>query len=725
MKKLMSLLLVCCILLGVLPFSASAETTLPTSQADSIKVVFWAGHEYYPAEYPVLNVKINATTQTAIFSLPEQDPIHTMHNIVNLPFYKWVCNESDAFGSEITSEGATVTIHNPVPGKTYVFRPWLCGNHNYLIDKSFENYPAHSSSYYYIIPDIDGLVMPKTEYCNILYDDDVNTTEENSQPGDIITVTMAPGEGYILKSIEFKDKNLNPVEYQITPIGNNKYQFKRPDDFFIYIVPIFAKENRDGNDGTITSLQNGYTSTKAQAPQGDVLLTITNDSQDTLANIYIPSVLGDAKDFVDNRSGWYKEAVDKASALKLFNGVSETEFAPNSPMTRAMWVTVLHNLSSHPSYGYGYNFSDVPTGSWYDMPVQWAYSLGITSGTSATTFSPLQNITREQMVTMLYRYAKLIGVDSDNRASLSGFTDSDEISSYAYDAMCWAVAEGFITGMGDGTVDPKGNSTRAQVATVLTKFVEYIAGRDVTDPPAVPLSTQNGYYICPICKYVNKEGTPCRACSTIDQAKPEEYCPTCGGGYDVGGVESWIHCRYCDEDFAGAQGPYYSCSRCHKTGLWPLSLDPDTHICIDCMREEVAGSFGYCETCGVPLIEQETENCAPNRCSNCSVCKYCSAVISTDDYTANGDLLCEMCKRMGDTFYLNTCTECGADISYQGGDWSHINCDHAVAHRYLCWNCWEKEPGKVCAFCGRSFSYEEIASNGNICTCGCDILLPL
>lgn len=722
---MLSLLLVCCMLFGTLPFNASAETTIPTSQADSIKVVFWAGGWFYPAEYPVLNVKINSATQTATFSLPEQDPIHTIHNIINLPFYKWVCNESDAFGSDITSDGDNVTIHNPVPGKTYVFRPWLCGSHNFLIDKSFKKYPTHSSSYYSIIPDIDGLVMPETEYCNILYDDYVNIPEENSQPGDIITVTMAPGEGYILKSIEFKDKNLNPIEYQITPIGNNKYQLKRPDDFFIYIVPIFAKETQDENDGTITSLPNGYTSTKAQAPQGDVLLTITNDSQDTLANIYIPSVLGAAKDFVDNRTGWYKEAVDKASALSLFDGVSKTEFAPNSPMTRAMWVTVLHNLSSHPSYGYGYNFSDVPTGSWYDMPVQWAYSLGITSGTSATTFSPLQNITREQMVTMLYRYAKLIGVDSDNRASLSGFTDSDEISSYAYDAMCWAVAEGFITGMGDGTVDPKGNSTRAQVATVLTKFVEYIAGRDVTDPPAVPLSTQNGYYICPICKYVNNEGTPCRACSTIDQAKPEEYCPTCGGGYDVGGVESWIHCRYCDEDFAGAQGPYYSCSRCHKTGLWPLSLDPDTHICIDCMREEVAGSFGYCETCGVPLIEQETENCAPNRCSNCSVCKYCSAVISTDDYTANGDLLCEMCKRMGDTFYLNTCTECGADISYQGGDWSHINCDHAVAHRYLCWDCWEKEPGKVCAFCGRSFSYEEIASNGNICTCGCDILLPL
>ena len=69
-------------------------------------------------------------------------------------------------------------------------------------------------------------------------------------------------------------------------------------------------------------LPNGYTSTKTIAPQGDVLLVITNSARDTLANIYIPSVLGDAKDFVDNRSGWYKEAVDKASALKLFNGVS-------------------------------------------------------------------------------------------------------------------------------------------------------------------------------------------------------------------------------------------------------------------------------------------------------------------------------------------------------------------------------------------------------------------
>lgn len=715
MKKLMSLLLVCCMLLGVLPLSASAETTIPTSQADSVKIVFWAGHEYYPAEYPVLNVKINATTQTATFSLPEQNPIHNLHAMINLPFYKWVCNESDAFGSEITSEGDTVTIHNPVPGKTYVFRPWLCGNHNFLIGNSIENYPTNSSSYYYIIPDIDGLVMPETWYCDIRYDDYTNTSNDNSQPGDIITVTMAPGEGYILKSIEFKDKNLNPVEYQITPIGNNKYQFERPNDF-IYIVPIFAKENQGGIDGTTTALPNGYTSTKTVAPQGDVLLTITNNSYDTLANLYVPSVLGPAKDFVDNRSGWYKEAVDKASALGLFAGTSDTEFSPNTPMTRAMLVTVLHNLSSKPYYGNSY-FGDVPSGSWYESAVDWAWTLGITAGTGSG-FSPSDNITREQLVTMLYHYAELIGVDSDNRASLSGFSDSDEISSYAYDAMRWAVAEGFITGMGDDTLAPKGNATRAQVASILTKFVESIAGRDVTAPPAVPLSTQNGYYICPICKYVNEEGTPCRACSTIDQAKPEEYCPTCGGGYDVGGVESWIHCRYCDEDFAGAQGPYYSCSRCHKTGLWPLSLDPDTHICIDCLREEAAGSFGYCETCGVPLIEQETKNCAPNRCSNCSVCKYCSAGISSDDYADNGDFLCDVCKYMADTFQFHNCTECGADTTYKGGN-------VITGSQFLCWDCWRKIGWKDCAFCGRTYSPEEIVSNGGICTCGCDILLPL
>ena len=229
----------------------------------------------------------------------------------------------------------------------------------------------------------------------------VRISPTEAKEGDTVTITVTPNDGYEIGTVSATRKDGTAVA--LTSTGKGNYTFVQPVSDVSVSVSFEKTTPPTELQTTTVVLSNGYTSTKIVAPQGDVLLTITNSAGNTLANIYVPSVLGEAKDFVDNRSGWYKEAVDKASALSLFNGVSETEFAPNSPMTRGMWVTVLHNLSSKPFYGYGFHFSDVATGSWYDMPVQWAYSLGITSGTSATTFSPLQNITREQMVTMLYR----------------------------------------------------------------------------------------------------------------------------------------------------------------------------------------------------------------------------------------------------------------------------------------------------------------------------------
>lgn len=563
MKKLMSLLLVCCMLLGVLPFSASAETTVPASQADTIKVVFWVQEETtYPYKSTTVEAKIDTSTNTATVPVPDYVPIFTADNIMgDLLFYNWVIDEKWVQGSEIYyTDNNTLIIQNPVPGYMYELAPsWL----GLAREVNAPAFTITSSSYENAVVYHNGGII---KMCTPSYP---HTSSAEVQVGDTVVFEAIPDEGYHVRSFSVINNKYETLDLEIKELGNNKYSFVQPDDVVIIGVDFRKNDSTpeepgdepventpsedvptDNNQTIVENLPNGYTSTKIVAPQGDVLLTITNSAGDTLANIYIPSVLGDAKDFVDNRSGWYKEAVDKASALGLFAGTSDTEFSPNTPMTRAMLVTVLHNLSSKPYYGNSY-FNDVPSGSWYESAVDWAWTLGITAGTGSG-FSPSDNITREQLVTMLYHYAELIGVDSDNRASLSGFTDSDEVSSYAYDALRWAVAEGFITGMGDGTVDPKGNSTRAQVATVLTKFVEYIAGRDVTDPPAVPLSTQNGYYICPICKYVNEEGTPCRACSTIDQAKPEEYCPTCGGGYDVGGVVPWFFCNFCQEYFRGS-----------------------------------------------------------------------------------------------------------------------------------------------------------------------------
>jgi len=104
--------------------------------------------------------------------------------------------------------------------------------------------------------------------------------------------------------------------------------------------------------------------------------------------------------------------------------------------------------------------------------VDWAQSLGITSGSGNGGFSPNANITREQLVTMLYRYVQIIGADSGKSASIASFSDSGNVSSYAQTAMQWAVAEGIITGTGNNQLSPQGNATRAQVAAVLTRFVD-------------------------------------------------------------------------------------------------------------------------------------------------------------------------------------------------------------------------------------------------------------
>jgi len=112
--------------------------------------------------------------------------------------------------------------------------------------------------------------------------------------------------------------------------------------------------------------------------------------------------------------------------------------------------------------------------------VDWAQSLGITSRNGNGGFSPNANITREQLVTMLYRYVQIIGADSGKSASIASFSDSGNVSSYAQTAMQWAVAEGIITGTGNNQLSPQGNATRAQVAAVLTRFVDRLAAQKQT-----------------------------------------------------------------------------------------------------------------------------------------------------------------------------------------------------------------------------------------------------
>jgi len=169
---------------------------------------------------------------------------------------------------------------------------------------------------------------------------------------------------------------------------------------------------------------------------------------------------------------WYNAAVSYVFENKLMNGTSETEFAPNGKTDRAMVVTILHRMAGLPAVTGGSTFTDVKAGAWYTNAVIWGAEEEIVKGYSDGRFGPADLVTREQLVTFLWRYAKHIGLDVSvgENTNILSYTDAEQIGSYAVAAMQWGCGAGIIEGKGEGTLDPKGYATRAEVATMIQRF---------------------------------------------------------------------------------------------------------------------------------------------------------------------------------------------------------------------------------------------------------------
>ena len=171
-----------------------------------------------------------------------------------------------------------------------------------------------------------------------------------------------------------------------------------------------------------------------------------------------------------NEGDWFYDKVVYVYHNKLMTGTSETTFEPNATLTRAMMVQILYNKEGRPAATTNGNpYTDVPKDQWYYNAVQWAYENKITSGTSETTFEPNSEVTREQFARFMYNYA--------GNPAVSGkldFVDADQVSDWAYDAMVWANQNNIILGKkkSDGSVvlDPRGNATRAEAATILMGY---------------------------------------------------------------------------------------------------------------------------------------------------------------------------------------------------------------------------------------------------------------
>lgn len=180
----------------------------------------------------------------------------------------------------------------------------------------------------------------------------------------------------------------------------------------------------------------------------------------------------------DVKTHWGHSSIDYCVENGLMNGVGDGKFNPDGTVTRAMLATVLYRQAGSPDVQNASAFPDVNPGEWYGKAIAWAADAGIVTGYPDGTFDPNKAVTRQEMATMFYRYAKFAKFDVSAAGDLSVFPDRNQVLEYAMEAMVWVNGAGLITGnvVNDVTcLDPKGNATRSQLATILMRFCENIA----------------------------------------------------------------------------------------------------------------------------------------------------------------------------------------------------------------------------------------------------------
>ena len=255
----------------------------------------------------------------------------------------------------------------------------------------------------------------------------VKSSNSSAAKDATVTITVTPGEGYVLDTLTVTDKDNNTVA--LTKVSDTQYTFKMPAS----AVTVKATFKKD--EGTQPST----------LPFNDV-----------------------------SESEWFYEAVKYVYDKGMMNGVSDTSFAPYSNLTRGMIAQVLYNLEGKPAVS-GSAYTDVAADQWYNGAVNWAAKKGIVTGYGDGTFGPMDNITREQMAAILYRYAQYKGYDVSAKGDLTAFTDGNTVSDWAKDAMSWAVGTALFNGKGDGILDPTTTATRAEVAKILMTYCENVA----------------------------------------------------------------------------------------------------------------------------------------------------------------------------------------------------------------------------------------------------------
>ena len=245
----------------------------------------------------------------------------------------------------------------------------------------------------------------------------VTVSPKNASKGSTVTVTVTPDKGYALEKLAVTDKNGSALN--LTDKGGGQYTFTMPS--------------------------------------GSVTVAATFMDDNTMLNFFVDVPAG----------AYYYDAVLWAAEGGIVTGTDAVHFSPDASCTRAQLVTLLWRAAGSPVVNYAMNFNDVDSGTYYAEAVRWAASEKVVEGTTAETFAPDAAVTRAQVVTMLYRFAKAQGMDTTQGGmAIREFDDFDAVPAYALEAMDWAVNAGVLKGDNNRLL-PQDNCTRAQIVTML------------------------------------------------------------------------------------------------------------------------------------------------------------------------------------------------------------------------------------------------------------------
>lgn len=351
---------------------------------------------------------------------------------------------------EWKTKSTSVNVQTSDLKKTdYTFDGWLC---------SFDN-TVHPAGYTFTMPAADVTITAQwkekttptpspggsgsgsggvTSYpvtVNSPANGTVAADKKSAASGATVTITVTPETGYKVGTVTVKDKNGKTIA---ATEKDGKYSFQMP----------------------------------ASAVSVDV--TFVKDGQSSVGDCPKDSTcpVDPFKDTANN--AWWHDGIHYCVQQGLMNGVASDQFAPNGTTTRAMIVTILWRMEGSPATSYGMSFTDVPAGQWYTEAIRWAQSTGVVTGYDAKTFGPNDNVTREQLAAILYRYTAHKGGDVSKRSTLAQFTDVNQISSWALENIQWANAVGMVNGRTDTTIVPKGNATRAEAASMIQRFCQNV-----------------------------------------------------------------------------------------------------------------------------------------------------------------------------------------------------------------------------------------------------------